>query len=117
MPLYLIDTVTLPDNSLLRAVAVGVWPSDSPRHDSWEGLCVVGPGPALVALADALEATTPIEASIGTIRVTRLVVADWPEGGGDPPYRCRFVAVGAPRGELAEMIATDRHFTAQTPEK
>ncbi len=59
MPLYLIDTVTLPDNASLRALTVGVWPADSPQRGSWEGLCMVGPGPALAALLSAMETGAP----------------------------------------------------------
>lgn len=109
MPLYLIDRMQLPDGSEIRAVAVGVWPSSSLQRGSWEGLCVVGPGPALEALLDAKETGAPVETSIGRIRVTELIAAFWPDGVGHPPYRCKFVGVGAPRGELADITRRDGH--------
>ena len=37
-----------------------------------------------------------LETSIGAIRVTELSMLDWPEDAGSPPYRCKFVGVGAP---------------------
>jgi hypothetical protein len=54
-----------------------------------------------------MEAAVTLETSIGTIRVTELSMLDWPEDAGSPPYRCKFVGVGAPRGELAELMRQD----------
>lgn len=98
-----IDRVNLPHGSELRTVAVAVWPEDS----SWEGLSFVFAGPVLAAVLDAQETGAPLETDIGRIRVTELMLADWPEGVDHVPYRCCFIGEGPPRGELARLLMRD----------